>query len=413
MRRVISYELRVKSKFRILLFSFFTLNFSLFTIPASAGTVDELNKQIDNERRQLKEMEKQIDKQRLMVSAVKKKENSMLSALNMANRSLKIIEKEIRVYDLKLSEVRQKKMETENRLKEIESMINRQKKFLSERLRILYKEGSLSYIKVALSAADLTDFFQRMRYMEKIAEYDSKMIEDFYQKQKEIEGYKLSLIKSGEEILSLKDAADKKKKQMLEEKKEKEKLVGEIKGKRAVYEQIQEELEDSSHQLLSLIETLEKKRKEAELKQPSRKPGDFALLKGSLPRPIGGNIVSNFGKVKEPKFNTYLFNNGIEIGSSPGSDVRAIHSGDIIFADWFKGYGKLIIIDHGDGYYSLYGHLDEIGTAVGERMRSGDIIGKVGDTDSINGYTLYFEIRQRGKPEDPIAWLAPHKTAHK
>ncbi|MBI3812877.1 MAG: peptidoglycan DD-metalloendopeptidase family protein [Nitrospinae bacterium] len=402
--------MRKNFQFSIFNFQFLLIAYCLLlTAYCFAGTVDELNKQIDKERGQLKEIGDKIDKQRLMVSVAKKNENSILSVLNMTNRSLKIIEKEIKVYELKLSEAQQKKMAIENRLKEIETMINRQKKFLSERLRILYKEGNLSYIKVALSATDLTDFFQRMRYMEKIAEYDSKIIKDFFEKQKEMEGYKLSLIKSTEELLSLKNAADKKKKQMLEEKKEKEKLLGKIKGKRAVYEQIQEELEDSSQQLMSLIETLEKKRREAEARLPSKKAGDFAVLKGSLPWPISGNIVSTFGKIKEPRFNTYLFNNGIEIGSSSGANVKAIHSGDIIFADWFKGYGKLIIIDHGDGYYSLYGHLDEIGAAVGEKIQSGDIIGKVGDTDSINGYTLYFEIRQRGKPEDPMAWFAPRK----
>jgi septal ring factor EnvC (AmiA/AmiB activator) len=402
------YEVCRKTTYFLFLTSYFLLLTS-----ASAGTVDELTSQLDNEREQLKEIEEKIDKQRLMVSVTKKNENSILSTLNMTNRSLKIIEKEIRVYELKLSEVQQKKMEIENRLKEIETMINRQKKFLSGRLRILYKEGNLSYIKVALLAEDITDFFQRMRYMKKIAEYDSKIIEDFFEKQKEMEGYNLSLIKSTEELLSLKDAADKKRGQMLREKKEKKKLLGKIKGKRAVYEQIQEELEDSSQQLMSLIETLEKKRKEAELRLPSKKAGDFIMLKGSLPWPISGNIVSNFGKIKEPRFNTYLFNNGIEIGSSAGINVKAIHSGDIIFADWFKGYGKLIIVDHGDGYYSLYGHLDEIGAAVGEKIQSGDIIGKVGDTDSINGYTLYFEIRQRGKPEDPMAWFAPQRITHK
>jgi septal ring factor EnvC (AmiA/AmiB activator) len=395
----------------VLFFSLFTVHCSLFT--AFAETIDTLTVKIEKEREELNEIEERISRQKTKVFTVKKEENSVLSKLNIVSRSFKIIEKELKVYDMKLAEIQGKKVEVEKRLKEMESAIDRQKKFLSGRLRTLYKEGNLSYIKVALSANDFTDFIQRMRYIEKIAEHDSVVIEDFLKNQKEMEENRLALLKSEEEIKGLKDMASKKREVLIDEKKEKERLLGEIKGKRIVYEKVQLELEDSSHQLMALIDALEKRKKDIAAMPPQKGLGDFAERKGILPWPVNGKIVSQFGKTKEERFNTYLFNNGIEIGSSQNVNIKTIYSGDIIFADWFKGYGKLIIVDHGNGYYSLYGHLDEIGVAVGDRVNSGDIIGKVGDTDSINGYTLYFEIRQKGKPEDPIAWLTPQKTAHK
>jgi len=385
----------------------------LLSSVSHAETIDTLTVKIEKERQELKEIEEKINRQKTKVLTVKKEENSILSKLNIVSRSFKIIEKELKVYDLKLSEIQDKKTEVEKRLKEMESAIDRQKKFLSSRLRTLYKEGNLSYIKVAFSANDFTDFIQRMRYIEKIAEHDSVMIEDFFKKQKEIEEDRLVLLKTEGEIKAVRDMASKKKEELIGEKKGKEELLGEIKGKRIVYEKVQLELEDSSHQLMALIESLEKKKKGIAVVPPEKGSGDFAERKGILPWPVSGKIVSNFGKTKELRFNTYIFNNGIEIGSSQNVDIKTIYSGDIIFADWFKGYGKLIIADHGNSYYSLYGHLDEIGVGVGERVNAGDVIGKVGDTDSINGYTLYFEIRQKGKPEDPIEWLMPQRIASK
>jgi septal ring factor EnvC (AmiA/AmiB activator) len=393
---------------------FFFLSFNFLILPiAYADNIDKLTRQIEMEKRQLNEIEDKINKQKTKVSTVKKEEDSVLSKLNILNRSLKIAEKEFMVYGLELSEIQNRREGIETKEKESESKMNRQKRLLHDRLRALYKEGNLTYLKIALSANNFTDFIQKIKYMERIAEHDSKIVEIFFKEQKDLERYRLTLSKSEEEVRILKEEVSKKREKMKMEKKGKERLLSEIKEKRVVYERIKEELEDSSRQLMGLIEMLEKKRKEASTVLPPKGAGDFALKRGSLPWPITGNTIANFGKVREPKFNTYIFNNGIEIGSSPGIDVKTIYAGDIIFADWFRGYGKLIIIDHGEGYYSLYGHLDEIEIGIGERVKAGDIIGKVGDTDSINGYTLYFEIRQRGKPEDPLVWLMPYKTAHK
>src|SRR3989338_2617796 len=156
--------------------------YCLLPTDSSAETIDTLTVKIEKERQELKEIEEKINRQKTKVLTVKKEENSILSKLNIVSSSFKIIEKELKVYDLKLSEIQDKKTEVEKRLKEMESAIDRQKKFLSSRLRTLYKEGNLSYIKVAFSGNEFTDFIQRMRYIEKIAEHDSVMIEDFFKK---------------------------------------------------------------------------------------------------------------------------------------------------------------------------------------------------------------------------------------
>jgi septal ring factor EnvC (AmiA/AmiB activator) len=119
--------------------------------------------------------------------------------------------------------------------------------------------------------------------------------------------------------------------------------------------------------------------------------------------------VATYGKIKHPTFNTYTFNKGIGIGTPEGSDFRVIDGGQVLYADWFKGYGNLLIVDHGDSYYSLYAHASELLVRVGEGVKRQQIVGRTGEGSSLNGPALYFEIRHHGKPENPLEWLANHR----
>jgi septal ring factor EnvC (AmiA/AmiB activator) len=103
------------------------------------------------------------------------------------------------------------------------------------------------------------------------------------------------------------------------------------------------------------------------------------------------------------------FNRGIEIAAAQGKDIVAVAEGAVIYADWFKGYGRLIIVDHGSGYFTLYAHASDILVKAGEAVRGGHVIGKVGDSGSLEGPQLYFELRHKGKPQDPLAWLQPRE----
>jgi septal ring factor EnvC (AmiA/AmiB activator) len=128
--------------------------------------------------------------------------------------------------------------------------------------------------------------------------------------------------------------------------------------------------------------------------------------KGNLPWPIEGEIIAKFGLQKHPRFKTKTINNGIEI-SPKGNEIiiKSIHPGKIVFADYFKGYGNLIIIDHGITYYSLYGHCTEFFVEKGDLVQVQQPIGIVGDFGSLRGVSLYFEIRFKTRPLNPLQWL--------
>ncbi len=134
---------------------------------------------------------------------------------------------------------------------------------------------------------------------------------------------------------------------------------------------------------------------------------DFTSLRGKLPHPAEGALGSGFGKVVDPRFNTVTVQHGLDIEAPKGAPVRAVAPGRVAHAGWFRGYGNLIIVDHGGGYHTLVAHLASMSTATGEEVERGTLLGTVGDTGSLKGPYLYFEIRERGRPVNPRPWLGP------
>jgi len=131
----------------------------------------------------------------------------------------------------------------------------------------------------------------------------------------------------------------------------------------------------------------------------------FSRLKGRLPPPVKGEIVSRFGPSRSGNYNSFTFQSGIDIKVERGEPVRSVFKGKIMFAEWLKGYGNLLIIDHGENYYSLYAHVQEFFKQKGEKVGAGEVIATAGDTGSIKGLCLHFEVRHHGKPVDPLKWL--------
>jgi septal ring factor EnvC (AmiA/AmiB activator) len=115
--------------------------------------------------------------------------------------------------------------------------------------------------------------------------------------------------------------------------------------------------------------------------------------------------VTAFGQQVHPRFGTRTFKNGIDINAEEGSAITAVYAGSVAYAGWFKGYGNLIILDHGLGYFTLYAHAAEIHAPAGEAVRQGQVIGTVGETGSLSGPRLYFEVRFQGRPQNPEQWL--------
>ena len=132
----------------------------------------------------------------------------------------------------------------------------------------------------------------------------------------------------------------------------------------------------------------------------------FSSRKGELRRPVQGRIRNPFGRVVDVQYQTQIFRKGVEFSARMGERVRAVAPGRVRFAGWFRGYGKIVILDHGAGYFTVSGQLSQIQVQVGEKVKSGQVVGTVGETGSLEGPGLYFEVRRGGVPLNPAEWLA-------
>jgi murein DD-endopeptidase MepM/ murein hydrolase activator NlpD len=159
------------------------------------------------------------------------------------------------------------------------------------------------------------------------------------------------------------------------------------------------ELEEKAKRLELLLDVL------ARQQSGDRAAVDIRSVQGALPWPLSGKVVETFGRQRNPKFNTFTTNNGIKIETDPGTAVHAVYQGTVLFTQWFKGYGNLIILDHGHRVFSLYGNLKAPAVAVGDRIAAGQTIAGAGDSEDTPPGYLYFEIRQDNHPEDPMKWL--------
>jgi len=134
-------------------------------------------------------------------------------------------------------------------------------------------------------------------------------------------------------------------------------------------------------------------------------PTGFGALRGKLPLPAPGQVEVPFGKLVHPRFNTVTVQKGLDIRAPPGAPVKALAPATVAWSGWMNGYGNLVVLDQGDGYHTLYAHLAEVFRPVGSHLFAGEVLGTVGETGSLKGAYLYFEVRRRGLAVDPLPWV--------
>jgi septal ring factor EnvC (AmiA/AmiB activator) len=181
---------------------------------------------------------------------------------------------------------------------------------------------------------------------------------------------------------------------------QKETILSGLKREEASQRRAISDLSQVETEIRSLLETLARPGGEGRI--PSL---GFARFRGLLSWPLKGRLAIPFGNVRHPRFSTIVPHPGVDIAAPSGQDVRAVYDGRVVFSDWFKGYGEMVVIDHGDGYLSIYGHVSERLVTPGQDVHQGDPIARSGEGGSFDGAGLYFEIRHDGKPEDPARWL--------
>jgi septal ring factor EnvC (AmiA/AmiB activator) len=327
-----------------------------------------------------------------------KKEFSSLKKLRILDDQMKVRKRELNIYNYNMGENKKKIALLSKRIAVMEQQVSLHRKARIQRLRTIYKEGSLFPIKVLFASGDFNDLLQRIRYMKIVADYDGALFQKYNKQFDVLNQEKEVLLQAREKLLMLQRSVASKRLEIEKEKSERQVFLKRLKKEIRTNKKIQEEQLRSTEDLNRIIALLKQKQTQGE-------GLDISDKKGWLPVPVKGRFLNKFGRKRDKQYDTYIVYNGINIRSSRGTPVRSVFEGNVLYTGALEGYGNLIILGHGKDYHTLYGHLDEIIATVGKRVRPGQIIGRTGDTGSLVGEALYFEIRYKGKPIEPTTWF--------
>ena len=270
------------------------------------------------------------------------------------------------------------------------------KEALSRRLIAIYKYGQLNPLTALLSTRSVPDVYRRMLYLRWVVRADQRLAAELSQLNLELALQRSRLIAAQAELVRLqREQLDQQAKLNLVIAAESA-LLKKVRSEKETGQALQRQLTESTGRLQNLLADLQR-RKENALPQAA---SEFETGKGDLPWPLRGKIIAAFGSQVHPRYKTKTSNLGIDIKAGPSAAVRAVAAGRVAYADQFMGYGNLVIVDHGGGFYTLYANLTEMSAQVGTEVAAGTQVGIVADY-------LHFEIRRDGKPVNPIDWLKP------
>ncbi|MFP6655615.1 MAG: peptidoglycan DD-metalloendopeptidase family protein [Myxococcota bacterium] len=333
-------------------------------------------------------------------------ELAILDELEQADRRLQKVTRKWTAAGREVAEARRQLKQIEPELEAAATALGRTQRALSTRANALYRGGELGPVRVIFSAETLPELLSRAGALRVLVRHDAGLVGRYREERDQLERLEIRA----------RDAIQEREKGRLEVTRLVARLEAERGAKSEILDQLRKdrkserrlllELEQAAQALEETIRTLGVRVREGERGLARL---NFSARQGFLTAPVEAEISLPFGRVIDPEFHTATFRSGVDFAARAGSVVRSVGHGVIRFAGWFRGYGRIVIIDHGGGFHSICGHLDEIFVDVGDRVSEADRLGSVGETGSLGGPSLYFELRRNGEAIDPEPWLAARR----
>jgi len=372
----------------------------------------DYNEELRYQNEAINAMKKEMDDLRTKIRKTNTKE--VTTAKRITN-----LDEEIALVSKLIQSLKNEEQKTKNRVQILEKEIKSKEEELEllklryeQRVVNTYMRGRLSNLEKVLSSTSWRQAVYRTQYLKVISEIEQEMTKQIESLLIQISKQKLELEsvlrnnlalkrEKRKQMSSLRKMRIKRKKELTRIRQDKNALANYIQEKSAGIKQlegiIKKVLEDKAR-----FEREERIRQQQEVLQTK----SFNTLRGQLPWPASGRVISKFGKQWNAKLKTTTDNPGIDIKGKPGSAIRSILNGVVTTITYIRGYGTTVIIDHGGGFYTVYSHVTNIQTHVDSEVRSGDVIAYMGDSGSINGSKLHFEIWGKGQKLNPEKWLA-------
>ncbi len=352
---------------------------------------------LEDERAQLQE---RLSAEKIVFDSLGTEKKGLLTLLDTLERLSRDSSDRQHALERTIARVNQQATEVKAEVAAVQAAMLEQQQRLGPRLLTLYRAQKRDALGALLSSTDFATLMKRQRALKTLVRRDAAELEELA-------------------VLADSERAQTRRLERLEATAQRyvralrvEQAVGQ--ARLARFRDLLLSVNAEQNRMSRVIADLEASEKElstmvSEL-QPTSTASGFRARKGHFPFPAKGVVEVGFGKVVNPRFNTVTVQKGIDVRAAAGSEVASIAPGTVVFAGWLKGYGNLVIIDHGGTYHSLYAHLGSLEVEVGNEVEEGVVLGQVGDTGSLKGPYLYFEIRKAGQAIDPQPWLKQEES---
>lgn len=381
--------------------------------PAAEAAADELQaretvttERVERESAELERIRTELEKARAETEAKAAQETKILSTLNRIDSELTLKERLLSGLERKERRLGSDLESTRTRLEGERGKLEERREVLRRRLRNIYIVGERPGLQVLLGASSAVDLVRRFDWLLLVAGQDKRLYEDVQESVVLVREMESELARRMDEVRSVRTESEQEQAELVRSKDQRSTLLESIRTEKKRSQKVVSELEQSESEIQKILAELAKK---AERPGPGRGPvlggTPFAASRGKLPWPVKGDVTRWFGVQKDKRFGTSTFNGGIDIRAEHEADVVAVHGGRADYVDWLPGYGQCIILSHGEGYYTLYAHTSRVFVSPGDLVEAGAVIATVGDTGSLVGDILHFEIRKDAEPLNPAPWL--------
>lgn len=281
----------------------------------------------------------------------------------------------------------------------LEQNLQEQREALRQQLRGAWMEGQAPAIKVLLNEANPQEIARTMTYYEYLSGDNLERLETFNTTLAELKTTRQRKLEAQAEVVRLEKEADRRHQDLQARKATREETLASLKQDIAARRDERSSLEADRERLEKLLKEVEEAI--ADIPSPSEKE-PFSKRRGNLAWPADGRLAAAFGGSMAKG---HLRRNGILVNTEEEAEISAVHYGRVVFSNWLRGFGMMTIIDHGEGYMTLYGHSSSLLTSPGDWVRAGETIALAGRTGGTEDPAVYFELRHNGKPQNPIGWL--------
>ena len=358
--------------------------------------------------RDLEGIRKKIENEKKSLSQLQVKEGSVLQTLSKIQTDLEKRRKELSLATTKLASLADELRAQESEAERLGDSIAARRDILQKRAAALYRwQKGGSPLMIFNGAVSLGSFLHRRKYLSTAISFDRELLANLQEESQHQEILRERLARKQVELSEQKKTLSLAQASVRQEAEKEKLLLASLRREKTTRLRALREMEAAAQRLEKMMDEIAR-RAMIKPRQPPSAPSTgvgLEALRGKLDWPVHGSVSAPFGKYKHPEFAGEIFRKGIDIDAPIGEEIRAVEKGTVVYADRFSGYGKMVIVDHGERYYTIYGHLSEIIKKSGDEVRRGEVVGRAGDSDSLAGSKLYFEMRKDGRSLDPVPWF--------